>query len=205
LRRGRGMSRRSGGRGGNPYRPMERFVYPGERLAVEEEFFSGRGTYRDRGVIRSEELGEAQYDIGERMVRVSKATREPLVPKEGLEVIGEVVSVERRMANVDIFMVSGREVSKPYTGVIYPPSTRGYSRGLDMAVRSGDIIRGRIIDTKSRMPLISIDEEEHGVILAHCSRCGSPLEYRRARLHCPRCGRTDRRKVSKLYGLEALN
>jgi exosome complex component CSL4 len=199
------MSRRSGGRGGNPYRPMERFVYPGERLAVEEEFFSGRGTYRDRGVIRSEELGEAQYDIGERMVRVSKATREPLVPKEGLEVIGEVVSVERRMANVDIFMVSGREVSKPYTGVIYPPSTRGYSRGLDMAVRSGDIIRGRIIDTKSRMPLISIDEEEHGVILAHCSRCGSPLEYRRARLHCPRCGRTDRRKVSKLYGLVVLN
>ena len=199
------MSRGSGGRGGNPYRFTERFVYPGERLAVEEEFFSGRGTYTDRGVIRSEELGEAQYDMREREVRVSKATREPVFPREGLEVIGEVVSVERRMANVDIFMISGREVSRPYTGVIYPPSTKGYSRGLEMAVRSGDIIRGRIINTKSRVPLISIDEEEHGVILAHCSRCGSPLEFRRARLHCPRCGRTDRRKVSKLYGMEALN
>lgn len=188
-----------------PHRLRERFVYPGERLAVEEEFFSGRGTYLDKGVIRSEKLGTALYDIKEREVRVSKATREPIIPMEGFEVIGEVGSVQRRMANVDVFMVSGREVSRPYTGVIYPPASKRSPRGPDMAVRSGDIIKGKIINTKNRVLQISIDEEEYGVILAYCSRCGSPLEYRRTHLHCPRCGRADRRKVAKRYGLEALN
>lgn len=188
-----------------PYRLRERFVYPGERLAVEEEFMGGMGTYRDEGVIRSEELGKVQYDLKEREVRVSKATREPIIPREGLEVVGEVASVQRRMANVDIFMVAGREVSRPYTGIIYPPASKGYSRGLDMAVRSGDIIKGKIINTKNRVLQITIDEEEYGVILAYCSKCGSPLEYRRTRLHCPRCGRADRRKIAKKYGLEELN
>ncbi|MBS7651706.1 MAG: exosome complex RNA-binding protein Csl4 [Candidatus Bathyarchaeia archaeon] len=199
------MPRGSDGGEHTPYRLRERFVYPGERLAVEEEFFSGRGTYMDRGVIRSEALGRALYDMREREVRVSKATREPIIPIEGFEVIGEVGSVQRRMANVDVFIVSGREVSRPYTGVIYPPATKRSSRGLDMAVRSGDIIKGKIINTKNRVLQISIDEEEYGVILAYCSRCGSPLEYRRTRLHCPRCGRVDRRKIAKQYGLEALN
>lgn len=189
----------------NPSRFKERFVYPGERLAVEEEFLGGKGTYNDKGIIRSEELGKVIYDIGEREVRVSKATREPIIPREGLEVIGEVGSIQRRMANVDVFMISGREISRPYTGVIYPLPSKSYSRSLDTAVRSGDIIKGRIINTKNRVLQISIDEEEYGVILAYCSKCGFPLEYRRTRLHCPKCGRADRRKVAKQYGLEVLN
>ncbi len=203
---GRETTMPTGSGGEHPlHRLRERFVCPGERLAVEEEFLSGRGTYSEKGVIRSEELGKALYDLKRREVNVSKATREALYPCEGLEVIGEVASVQRRMANVDVFMISGREASRPYTGVIYPSASTSYSRSLDLAVRGGDIIRGRIVNTKNRVLQISIEGEEYGVILAYCSKCGSQLEYRRTRLHCPRCGRVDRRKVAKLYGLEVAD
>src|SRR3990170_4704737 len=77
-------------------KPRDQFVYPGEKLAVIEEFLEGEGTYQQNGIVRSTELGQVQLDLNKRKVGVTKKTRELLLPKEGLDVYGEVGSVMRR-------------------------------------------------------------------------------------------------------------
>ena len=186
-------------------RQRDKFVFPGEELAVIEEFLGGPGAYQQDGVVRSAELGRARFDVTKREVEISKRTRELILPLEGLDVVGEVGAVQRRMANVDMFIIDGREIAKPFTGVIGISSVSGgYVKDMGLAVRSGDIVKAKIINTKNRIVQLSIEGSDYGVIYAFCSRCGATLEYKKTRLHCPRCGRIERRKVAGIYGLDSL-
>ncbi len=182
-----------------------RFVFPGEELAEIEEFFDGVGAYRYNGVVRSSELGQARFDLGKREVEISKITKKLILPLEGLDVVGEVGAVKRRMANVDVFIIEGRETASPYTGVISITSVkREYVKNLGLAVRSSDIVKAKIINIKNRIAQLSLEGKDYGVIYAYCSKCGTMLERRKTRLHCPRCGRIERRKVAETYGVEKL-
>ena len=186
-------------------RQRDKFVFPGEELAVIEEFLGGPGAYQQDGVVRSAELGRARFDVTKREVEISKRTRELILPREGLDVVGEVGAVQRRMANVDMFIIDGREIATPFTGVIGISSVSGgYVKDMGLAVRSGDIVKAKIINTKNRIVQLSIEGADYGVIYAFCSRCGATLEHKKTRLHCPRCGRVERRKVAGIYGVDRL-
>ncbi|MBS7619256.1 exosome complex RNA-binding protein Csl4 [Candidatus Bathyarchaeota archaeon] len=179
-----------------------RIVFPGERLGVVEEFFPGSGLYQKNGVIRSAELGTIRYDPSKRELAVSKINRSLLLPREGMEVYGEVGSVMRHDAMVDVFILDGKLLPSPYTGIIQ--SLDG-NRNMLMEVRNGDIVKAKIINTKNRILQLSIDSSDYGVVYAYCSKCGMFLENHRNRLACPRCGRVERRKISTSYGAEELN
>jgi len=184
---------------------QEELVFPGEGLAIIEEYLSGTGAYEHDGVIRSAELGQASFDLEKREIEISKRTRELILPREGLDVVGEVAVVLRRRTNVDIFIIDGRKIASPYTGVIHISNvSSGFVKNMDLAVRSGDVIKAKIINTKNRIVQLSIEGPDYGVIYALCSRCGATLEYRKTRLHCPSCDRVERRKVAKTYGVEKL-
>ena len=183
----------------------DKLVFPGDELAVIEEFLQGPGSYEQDGVVRSSELGQASLDLDKRVVGVSKRTKELILPLEGLEVVGEVGAVQRRMVNVDVFIINGWMIATPYTGVIYISSVSGgYVKNMGLAMRSGDLVKAKIINTKNRIVQLSIDGADYGVVYAFCSRCGATLEHRKTRLHCPQCGRVERRKVAKTYGAEEL-
>lgn len=183
----------------------DRDVYPGEKLAVIEVLQDGPGAYQQDGDVRSAELGKAHYHLDERRVDVEKKTRELVLPLEGLEVMAEAGSVMRRDARVDIFVVDGKLVHEPYAGVIHISDVdREYVKDMGMAVRNGDIVKARIINTKNRMVQLSIMSPDYGVVYAYCSRCGGLLEQRGNRLHCPKCDRVERRKMAKTYGREEL-
>ncbi len=183
----------------------DRDVYPGEKLAVIEVLQDGPGAYQQDGDVRSAELGKAHYHLDERRVDVEKKTRELVLPLEGLEVIAEAGSVMRRDARVDIFIVDGKLIHEPYAGVIHISDVdREYVKDMGMAIRNGDIVKARIINTKNRLVQLSILSPDYGVVYAYCSRCGALLEQRRNRLHCPKCDRVERRKIAKTYGREEL-
>lgn len=183
----------------------DRDVYPGEKLAVIEVLQDGPGAYQQDGDVRSAELGKAHYHLDERRVDVEKKTRELVLPLEGLEVMAEAGSVMRRDARVDIFIVDGKLIHEPYAGVIHISDVdREYVKDMGMAVRNGDIVKARIINTKNRMVQLSIMSPDYGVVYAYCSRCGALLEQRRNRLNCPKCDRIERRKIAKTYGREEL-
>lgn len=179
-------------------------VFPGDELAVIEEFLEGPGAYQEDGVVRASELGDVQFDLERREVKVSKRTRTPILPEEGVDIIGEVGSIKRRTANVEIFYIKGVEASPPFTGVIHISSVGLDVKNMNLALRSGDIVKARVINTKNRITQLSIEGPRYGVIYAFCSKCGSLLQQRRMRMVCPRCGRVERRKIAKTYGVEEL-
>ena len=183
----------------------DKLVFPGDELAVIEEFLQGPGSYEQDGVVRSSELGQARLDLDKREVEVSKRTKKLILPLEGLDIVGEVGAVQRRMANVDVFIIDGLEIVTPYTGVIHISNVSSdYVKDMGLAVRSGDLVKAKIINTKNRIVQLSIEGADYGIVYAFCSRCGATLEHRKTRLHCPRCERVERRKVAKTYGTEEL-
>ena len=183
----------------------EKEVFPGERLAVIEEYNEGKGTYQSDGEVRSAEIGVTRHDGATRSVAVEKKTPEIIVPEEGMMAVAEVGSVARRDARVDIFMLNGRHIHPTYSGVIHISDiSRDYTKNIDMALRNGDTVKGRIVNVKNRLNQMSLADPDYGVIYAYCSRCGGLLESDRGRLTCPDCGRMERRKTARSYGKEAL-
>ena len=82
---------------------LEKDVFPGEKLAVIEEYNDGLGTYQENGEIRSTEIGKSTLNNEKRELFIKKATPKILVPEKGMEVIAEVGSVARKDARIDIF------------------------------------------------------------------------------------------------------
>jgi exosome complex component CSL4 len=178
-------------------------VFPGEKLAIIEEFNEGEGTYQFQGEIISSEIGKTNLDMQRRAIYVKKMTPKPLYPEEGMEVIAEVGSVARKDARIDIFTIDGKENFPTISGVIHISDiSKDYIRNIDIAVKSGDIIKGKIVNTKNRLNQTSIAGAEYGVIYAYCTRCGGLLEKNRGKLTCPDCGRVESRKTAKSYGKE---
>jgi exosome complex component CSL4 len=183
----------------------EKEVFPGERLAVIEEYNEGEGTYQSDGEVRSAEIGVTRHDGATRSVAVEKKTPEITVPEEGMVAVAEVGSVARRDARVNIFMLDGRHIHPTYSGVIHISDiSRDYTKNIDMALRNGDTVKGRIVNVKNRLNQMSLADPEYGVVYAYCSRCGGLLELDRGRLTCPDCGRVERRKTARSYGKEEL-
>ena len=180
-------------------------VFPGEKLAVIEEFSDGEGTYEADGQVRSAELGDVKLNQRERTVEVDKKTKELNLPVEGTEVIAETGSVTRRDARVDIFKVGKKRAEPTWTGVLHASDVaREYSRDLEMALRNGDVIKAKIVNTKNRLIQLSMAGPEYGVVYAYCSRCGNLLERQKGRLTCPKCNRVERRQTARTYGTEEL-
>jgi exosome complex component CSL4 len=186
-------------------KPEEREVFPGEKLAVIEEYSDGRGTYQLDGDVRSSEIGFTRHNAETRSVLVDKCTPEILVPLEGMEAVAEVGSVARKDARVDIFMLDGRHVHPTYSGVVHISDiSTEYVKNIDMALRSGDVVKGKIVNTRNRLNQMTLASPDYGVVYAYCSRCGGLLEMSQGKLTCPDCGRIERRKTARSYGKEDL-
>ena len=195
-----------GGNGMSKVRNVKRKVFPGEELAVIEEYNVGEGSYQEDGLVRSEELGETRLNKEKRALEVKKVTRRLNLPLEGVIVIAEAGSVTRRDARVDIFRVDGKKIEPTYTGVVHISDVaREFGRNLEQALRSGDIVRAVVANTKNRIIQLSMAGPDYGVVYAYCSRCGGILENQNGRLTCPRCKRVERRQIARSYGKEDIS
>ena len=184
---------------------LEKDVFPGEKLAVIEEYNDGPGTYQEEGEVRSTEIGKSELDAERRALYVKKATPEIITPEKGMDIIAEVGSVARKDARIDIFMLNGKHVHPTYSGVIHISDiSRDYVKNIDSAIRNGDIVKGKLVNIANRLNQTSLEGPDYGVIYAYCSRCGGLLEQKEGKLICPDCGRSERRKTAKSYGTEKL-
>ena len=184
---------------------LEKEVFPGEKLAVIEEYNDGPGTYQEEGEVRSSEIGEPKLDSDRRAMVVKKATPEIIIPEKGMDIVAEVGSVARKDARIDIFMLNGKLIHPTYSGVIHISDiSRDYVKNIDMALKNGDIVKGKLVNVANRLNQTSLEGPEYGVIYAYCSRCGGLLEDQQGKLICPDCGRVERRKTAKSYGNEKL-
>ncbi len=183
------------------------FVFPGDSLAVIEEFMPAEGTYEDNGKIKSLFVGEVVKDKRNKRIRVISKTGTPPLLKKGTTVIGEVIEVKGQRVLVRIHSVKGssRAPITSFVGGIHVSQVKnGYISKLTDAFRIGDIIEAKVskmigssgIDLQTSPP-------ELGVIKAMCTRCRHFMEKASEdEVICPNCENREKRKLSINYRLK---
>lgn len=178
-----------------------RFVIPGEKLGVIEEFMPGPGTYVQEGTIYSKITGRTLVDILSKKVSVYPVVHAAPVPHVGSLVVGQVYNVQSKIAIIRIWKISKKLLSGFFSGILHISDVaREFVDNMFDVCRTGDIVRAKVISEKNRAYHLSTAEKNLGVIYAFCSRCGYMLQLRRGQLKCPRCGKTEKRKVASDYG-----
>jgi exosome complex component CSL4 len=182
-------------------RKKSQFVLPGERLGVIEEFAPDAGTYVKDGVIHAGAIGQVSFDIVNKRVSVYPLVHEASVPKVGSTVLGQVTGVQAENANVRIFKLSDKSLSGVFTGVLHISDVQpSYVDSMFDVCKPNDIIRAEVISEKNQAYHLSTRDKNLGAVYAFCSYCGHALELKRQGMHCPRCGKIEKRKIALDYG-----
>jgi exosome complex component CSL4 len=190
------ISKQAGQKGGE-------LVLPGERLGVIEEFVPDAGTFVKDGVIYARHVGRSMLDPATRRVSVRPVGRGIIVPRVGDTVVGQVSAVQPENAGVRVFQVDQKRLSGVFAGVLHVSDVHlRYVDSMFEVCKAGDIVRARIISEKNQVYHLSTKDKDLGVVYAFCSNCGGLLEARRQNMHCPKCGRIERRKIVFDYGKE---
>lgn len=175
-------------------------VFPGEEVAISEEYIPGDGTYEAGGKIYAALVGELNLDRSDMVARV-RGYNPPLELKPGDIVIGNVEDVKSSMVIVEVVAVEGknRSITGETEGTIHISKvSEGYTRDIGREYRSGDIIRARVLQVKPSLQLAT-NARDLGVVKAFCSRCRSPLELKGRELYCQQDERSEPRKISTEY------
>ncbi len=180
-----------------------RLAYPGQPLAVIEEFIPGEGVYVENGTIYSAHLGVVDIDTTTRRLNVKPLTRTPRVPRKGDIVHGYISSIPRD--DIALIKITHDEHMIPftgtYTGILHiSQAADRHPSTIHDYVRLGDVVRVQVLNN-SNPYIVSIKQATLGVIAAFCSRCGAPL-YRvhgQPYLVCLQCGNRETRKVAAGY------
>jgi len=180
-------------------------VLPGERLGVIEEFTPDAGTYEKNGVIYSKIVGRALCDLQTRRVSVYPVVNEVVVPKVGTIVIGQIGNAQSDNVLVRIFRVGKKKVSGNFGGILHVSDVSDrYVDAMSDVVKTGDIVRAKVISAKNQIFHLSTNDRNLGIIHAFCSRDATLLLQDNYDLKCPKCGNVERRKIAPDYGKEEL-
>ena len=177
-----------------------KMVFPGEEVAISEEYIPGEGTYEAGGKIYAAQVGDLELDRSDMVARV-RGYNPPLELKPGDIVIGNVEEVKSSMVIVNVVAVEGknRAITGETEGTIHISKvSEGYTRDIGREYRNGDIILARVLQVKPSLQLAT-NARDLGVVKAFCSRCRSPLELRGRELYCKQDDRSEPRKISTEY------
>ncbi len=186
----------------NRIKDTDELVFPGTRLAVTEEFIGGQGTFSEGDYIYAAVTGKVNINIEKHEISVMSKAKPAVGPKNGDIVIGGIVNASRQMITVSVNYINNKEVYPTYTMVIHVSQiSREYLDSVDEAVRLADIVRAKVIDSKTIPLQGSLIGSQLGVILAKCSRCGRNLEkIGRDKLKCSECSYFEKRTTTIDYG-----
>ncbi len=184
-----------------------KIVFPGEELAVIEEFIPGEGCYVDGARIYAARLGRVVIDFATRRINVAPLREKLRVPRKGAAVHGYVQLIPREDLALITIVADNRlkSYNGSFTGILHVSQVAvGRVNSIYDAVGLGEIVRATVLNNTNPY-ILSTKHVTDGVILAFCSRCGAPL-YRvpgEEGLVCLRCGNRETRKISSYYFLVA--
>lgn len=179
----------------------DKFVVPGEIVAIAEEFVPGKGTYESDGKIIASEAGNLILDAKNHTATV--APRNPVTePKKKDRVLAAITDVKSSMAICEILSIEGvtRQITGDAEATLHVSSISSqYVETVGSAVRVGDVIRAEVTQAQPSTQLTTVNSHL-GVVLAHCSRCKGVLKQKEKSLYCEECERYEKRKVADDYG-----
>lgn len=181
----------------------KRLVFPGDELAIAEEFVAGPGTYEEGGKVYAAWLGEPVLNRAEFVASVRPFTRTPVVLREDDEVVGVVRELRSSMAIVDVRArvdQPRRAISGDTNGTLHISKvSEDYVATMDDAFKLRDVIRAAVVSVDPSLQLTT--KAPHlGILKSRCPRCANDMAARGRGLVCPECGWKDVGKVSTLYG-----
>ncbi len=182
-----------------------RFVIPGEKLGVIEEFIPDQGTYVEDGAIHSRNVGHILMDFANKRVSVYPAARNLNVPGVGSIIVGNVRSVQSSTAVIRMIKVGKKFISGSFTGMIHISDVSfRYTENMFDAFKPADLVRAKVVSDKNKTFHLSTKGDDLGVIYAFCSQCGGPLVRKGRELKCQTCDHVERRKTASDYGKGTL-
>jgi len=182
----------------------KKFVLPGEHIGTVEEFSPSFGVYAKDDEVLSSNTGELDIDIKSHVARVTCATRIPKMQKENIVTLGIVANVFEQKALIDLIPFKSKSfyfVPQEIAAILHISKVkRGYVEKMSSQIRTGDIVRVKIIDTNKHSVNLTTDGKNLGVIKAYCTRCRHELKKKDFNLICDNCGNEESRKTAFDYG-----
>lgn len=187
--------------------PQKQIVFPGDPVAIAEEFLSGPGTYEENGNVYAARLGELVLDTNEFQARVTPLTKEPATLKPGDVVIGTVQGVRSSMAIVEVRAIASqpdRQVAGDTNGTLHIGKVADYYvESMENAFRLGDIIRAEVTSASPSVQLTT-KSGKFGVLKSFCPRCRTAMNAAGRALVCPECEWKETGKLAADYGVGNL-
>ncbi len=176
-------------------------VFPGDEVAVEEEYLASDGTFAENGKIYASQIGELVLDAEECVARVI-TPNPPNILKPGDIVYAVVADIRNTMATADVVAKDGTE--RTVGGVTYATIhvskiSPGYTDDVGKELRKGDFIRARVTEISPSLQLTTKDGHL-GVIRALCGTCKTEMTVKGKGLYCPECRYSMSRKLADDYG-----
>lgn len=186
-----------------PSQAQVKLVFPGDELAVAEEFVPGPGTYEEGGKVYAAWVGEAVLDTADFTCSVKPRTKTPVTLKEGDEIVGLIWDTRSSMAIVEVHARTDapwRAIAGDTNGTLHISKVSDdYVSSMDDAFKRGDLIRAKVVSTDPSLQLTT--KEAHlGIVKSRCPRCTTDMVVREGVLICPECEWKDMGKVSNLFG-----
>lgn len=183
--------------------PERRIVFPGEEIAVAEEFVPGPGTYEQDGKVCAACLGIPTLDTQTFTASVAPLTKTPVRLSVGDEVLGVVSMIREHFAGVEVVArcdAPDRTLSGDTNGTLHVSRvSEDYVPDLESAYKIGDIVRAEVVGVDPSLQLAT-RQPQQGILKSTCPRCRGPMEVREGALFCPECEWKDTGKISTLFG-----
>ncbi len=176
-------------------------VFPGDEVAVEEEYLAADGTFAENGIIYASQIGVLELDDSDCVARVV-SPNPPNVLREGDIVYAVVADIRNTMATADVVAKSGVDRTlggETYATIHVSKISQGYTDDVSKELRKGDYIRARVTGTKPSLQLTTKDDH-FGVIRSLCNKCKTELVRKGNGLSCPECRTNVSRKLADDYG-----
>ncbi len=178
----------------------KRLCVPGEIIGVIEEFMPSKNVYQENYNLRSKVVGKIFFDPESKIVDIISPSLNLGYPKINDEVIGIVEQVQGGIISVKIIEINNKPVHSHFIGLLIlrsPPLEKVHAK---MILKSGDLIRAKVISLTNNLIHLSINDDKYGVIYTKCSFCGGDVQAVGKRIQCLQCRMVDERKLANDFG-----
>ncbi len=177
-------------------------VLPGDVIATSEELFPGYGTKDIGGNIVGTMIGNFFINKRRTSAEIKPLTSVPVVLKDGDTVICEVRRVTDKMVLMNVLHIAGTNramVGDKDAAIRVSDIANEYVTSAKDKYKIGDIVRAKVTQAQPALR-VSTAGDSLGSIKSFCTQCRAPLVKKGSVLECPRCGRTEKRKIASDYG-----
>ncbi|MGN1044595.1 MAG: exosome complex RNA-binding protein Csl4 [Candidatus Methanomethylophilaceae archaeon] len=176
-------------------------VFPGDEVAVEEEYLASEGTFAKNGKIYASQIGTLELNDEECIARVI-SPNPPNILKVGDIVYAVVADIRKTMATADVVAKEGTERGlggETYATIHVSKISPDYTDDVSRELRKGDSIRAVVTGISPSLQL-STKDAHLGVIRSLCGTCKTELVRKGNGLYCEKCEKSSPRKLADDYG-----